>query len=103
MWQITLKMTYSEFVEQLNSGKFDRVEFAISGYGHYSHCVVNCLHLQDGGLIVEFLLTPNGKECVRYFGAFRDDKIFRMERKRYTLQDVWNRVELRTILPHAQS
>lgn len=86
-------MTYNEFVKKLNEGNFDRVEFAIADYGHYSHCVIDCLRSTDGSLIVRFLLTPDGKEDVTFYGEFRDAKIFRFGRgKKGTLKDVWNRV-----------
>ncbi len=82
-------MDYDQFVGALNSGKIAHAEFAIKGYAHYGHCVVDTFPIENG-VLIEFLLTPDGKETVRFFGKFHDDKFFRFgKRGTYTLLDVW--------------
>lgn len=91
--------TYTQFVQELNSGKLQRVEFAVEDYGHYANCVVTSQPLESGGYLLDFALTPDGKELVRYFGAFRDDKIFRLGRgRKATLQDMWRRIRIKNII-----
>ncbi len=94
--------TYEKFVEELNGGKFDTVRFRLEGYGHYSNCVIKCRAEQGAAVLVEFLLTADGKERVTYYKGFRDNKIFRFGRgRKSTLRDVWKLVRIEEIVPHA--
>ncbi len=94
-----MEYTYTQFVAALTGGEFDEVTFGVRDYGHYSRCRIICHHF-DGGMHTEFLLTPDGKETVYYHGTFRDDKIFRLRGKKYTLCDVWKYVDISDIIYH---
>ena len=86
--------TYAQFVQDLNSGAISEAQFCVRDYGHYAHCTVTAQPLPDGGEYIELTLTPDRKEVVHFYGAFRDDKIFRLGRgRRATLRDIWGKIE----------
>ncbi len=93
-------MTYREFVDQLNAGKFSRVAFSIDGYGHYRNCVFLYEGRPEGKHVISLLLTKDGSERMYFHGLFNEgEEVFRIKGEgNLTLERAWKKVKIQEIV-----
>lgn len=95
-----MQVSYEEFIEKLNRREARRVDFAVEGYSHYRHCVIEWREdVLSSGVTLYFLevrLTEDGAERVSFYKSFDETyKLFRMGRKgSFTLKQLWNRIRV---------
>ena len=79
---------YESFIEGINNGTIQKIEFEIKDYAHYKKCVIR--RRND---FIDILLTKDGSENVGFFRTFKENyKLFKIKGATYTLKQVWNKV-----------
>lgn len=81
-------ISYESFIEGINNGTIQKIEFEIKDYAHYKKCVIR---RRDD--FIDILLTKDGSENVGFFRTFEENcKLFKIKGATYTLKQVWNKV-----------
>lgn len=93
-------MTYSyeNFINEINSGKIQKISFSIKDYFHYRNCrIERGQHNWSNCIIVT--LTNDNSEGYEFFYKFNEKcKLFKIgNAKTLTLKQIWDRVEISSI------
>lgn len=95
-----MQSSYEEFMEKLNRREVRRVDFAVEGYPHYRHCVIEWREdvVLSGATLyfLEVRLTEDGAERISFYKSFDEAcKLFRIRRKgSFTLKQLWDRIRV---------
>ena len=95
-------LSYSQFIDDINSGKIKRAVFRVKDYAHYKHCAIERRGLfPDSETLdwIEVKLTSDNSENYLFSKKFEERRVlFDMKRKgRYTLKRIWEKIEFISI------
>lgn len=95
-------MTYTEFIDKINKGEITKILFYVKNYNHYRNCSIRCYNDEFTFLgreislpTIEVKLTADKSEITRFHKTFEEEcKLFKINRKKYTLKEVWDRIQI---------
>lgn len=99
-------MTYKEFINGINSGTIKEIKFFVKDYNHYRNCSIRAFNdafkFMGRDVVlptIECKLTNDNTEIVRFLHTFNEDlKLFTIKRIRYTLEQIWDKIEITEII-----
>lgn len=88
------KLSYSEFIDNINAGTILRLRFFVKNYGHYNNCIIE--YKEDSIFKIHLRLSNDKKEWYVFFENFDENKnVFKIVPKgRLTLKQIWDDLEI---------
>ena len=89
-----VKLSYLDFISNINEGRIKSIRFAVKNYGHYNNCVIE--YQPDALFKIQVRLSNDKKEWYGFLEKFDEKKnIFKIVPKgRLTLEQIWDDVEI---------
>ena len=101
-------MKYQEFIDFLNNGKINQINFGLINYAHYKNCTIKVeksINIKPNSnekfsQIIIFELTQDKSETITFYGKYNEkEKIFLIKGKgKFTLKEIWKNIEIKEII-----